>query len=310
MVFGKTWERMNGMAGIKRSGNEMLFDILNYIILSLLAFSTLYPFLIILSTSLSSPAEATRAGLRLIPGQLNLNAYINILKNDYLLLAYRNTIIRTVIGTLFNVLLTVMTAYPLSKKDLPKRNLWTSIIVFTMFFSSGLIPNYILVYSLGLTNKIWALILPGAINTYTMIIVRNFFMSLPAALEESAKLDGANDIRILFQIILPVSASIVATITLWYSVAHWNAWFDALIYITKDNMIVLQVLLRKMVIEGSAQYMGLTGNAGEMMAQDTTPTPDIIKSAAIMASSIPIIMVYPFIQKYFIKGIMVGSLKG
>ena len=298
------------MACIKRSGKDKIFDVFNYIILGLLAFSTLYPFLAIIATSLSSPAEASKAGIMLIPKQPTFSAYVSIFKNEYLVLGFRNTIIRTVLGTLVNVLLTVMAAYPLSKKDLPLRNFWTSIIVFTMFFSSGLIPNYILVNSLGLTNKIWALILPGAIDTFSLIIVRNYFMSLPDALEESAKLDGADDIRILFQIILPVSASIVATITLWYSVAHWNAWFDALIYITKDNLIVLQVLLRKMVIEGSAQYMGLMGRAGDMMAKDTTPTPDIIKSAVIMVSSAPIIMVYPFVQKYFIQGIMVGSLKG
>ena len=287
-----------------------VFDIFNYFILGLLAFSTLYPFLAIIATSLSSPAEASRAGVMLIPKGPALSAYATIFRNEYLLLAFRNTVIRTLLGTAVNVLLTVMAAYPLSKKNLPLRNVWTSIIVFTMFFSSGLIPNYLLVNSLGLTNKIWALILPGAIDAFTLIIVRNYFMSLPVALEESANLDGADDVTILFRIILPVSSSIVATITLWYSVAHWNAWFDALIYITKDKLIVLQVLLRKMVIEGSAQYMGIMGNSGDKMTKDTTPTPDIIKSAVIMVSSIPIIMVYPFVQKYFIQGIMIGSLKG
>jgi len=178
-----------------------------------------------------------------------------------------------------------------------------------MFFSGGLIPSYLLIQKLKLNNTIWALVLPSAINTFNMIIVRNYFMSLPEELEDSAKIDGANDIIILFTIILPISTPIIATVALWSAVGHWNAWFDALIYITKEELIVLQVVLRKMIVEGSMQYLETTGS-GQVSEIGFQPTPEIIKSAAIIVSSIPIIMFYPFVQKYFIQGIMIGSLKG
>ncbi|NSW90425.1 MAG: carbohydrate ABC transporter permease [Firmicutes bacterium] len=294
---------------MKRSKGEKIFDIFNYILLGILGFCTLYPFLNVLTISLSTPADISRAGLRILPLNPDFYGYRKILQNSYLLTGYKNTIIRTVLGTAVNVVLSAMVAYPLSKKYLPQRNLWTSIIVFTMFFSGGLIPSYLLVQKLKLTNTIWALILPGAINTFNMIIIRNYFMSLPVELEESARIDGANDIRILFSIILPVSAPIIATVTLWYAVGHWNAWFDALIYITNEKLMVLQVILRKMVVEGSMQYMETSGT--EFVSEhEFQPTPDVIKAATIMVSSIPIIMVYPFVQKYFIQGIMIGSLKG
>ena len=294
---------------MRRSKGERIFDVFNYIFLGLLGFCTLYPFLNVLNISLSTPANVGNVGLRILPLNPCFEGYKKIMENAYLLTGYKNTIIRTVLGTIINVILSSMVAYPLSKKYLPNRNIWVSMIIFTMFFSGGLIPSYILIQKLGLTNTIWVLILPGAISTFNMIIVRNYFMSLPTELEESAKIDGANDIRILFSIILPVSVPIIATIALWSAVGHWNAWFDALIYITDENLMVLQVILRRMVVEGSMQYMESSGT--EFVNEDGfKPTPDIIKSAAIMVSSLPIIMVYPFVQKYFIQGIMIGSLKG
>ena len=294
---------------MRRSKGERVFDVFNYILLGFLGFCTLYPFLNVLNISLSTPADVAKIGLRILPLNPNFEGYKKIMENTYLLTGYKNTIIRTILGTAVNVFLSAMVAYPLSKKYLPNRNIWISMIIFTMFFSGGLIPSYLLIQKLKLTNTIWSLILPGAISTFNMIIVRNYFMSLPAELEESARIDGANDIRILFSIILPISAPIIATIALWSAVGHWNAWFDALIYITNEKLMVLQVILRKMIVEGSMQYIESTG--GSFVYEDGfKPTPDIIKCAAIMVSSLPIIMVYPFVQKYFIQGIMIGSLKG
>jgi len=200
----------------------------------------------------------------------------------------------------------VLTAYPLSKKHFPHRGFWTGFIVFTMFFSGGLIPTYMVVKGLGLLNTVWALILPGLVPAYNMIIVRNYFMSISPSLEESAKLDGANDFTILLRIILPVSMPIIATVTLWTIVGHWNSWFDSMIYSQNARKQVLQVVLRRIVLEGSNEVVNMNAGMDDM----SSVSPDNIKAATIMVATFPILMVYPFIQKYFVKGIMVGSLKG
>ena len=295
---------------VRRSVGEIIFDTLNILFMVLLGFTTLYPFINVAVTSISLPGEANAMGLHLFTANPSFYAYEKIFQNQYLMTGFRNSVIRTVLGTAINVVLSCLVAYPLSKKYLPLRNLWTSLIVFTMFFSGGLIPSYLLVKSLGLLNSLWALILPGAIGTYSMIIVRNNFQALPPDLEESARIDGANDIIILFVIVLPICVPIIATITLWYAVGHWNAWFDALIYNTDESLMVLQVLLRKMIVEGSAQYMEQSGTGTIVNDAGYNPTPGVIKSAVIIVSSVPIICVYPFVQRYFMKGILVGSLKG
>lgn len=293
----------------KKSLGSHIFDTINVILMVIVGITTIYPFWNIIVTSFSAPAEANTYGLHLYTLKPTLYAYKKIFANEYLLTGFRNSIFRTVVGTALNLVMSCMVAYPLSKKDLPLRNFWTTLIVFTMFFSGGLIPSYLLVTQLGLRDTIWALILPTLINTYNMIIIRNGFQSLPPDLEESAKLDGANDIIILFRIVLPVSIPTVATVGLWYAVGHWNAWFDALIYTTKESLLVLQLILYRMIVQGSMQFMQLdtgavTGDAG------FNPTPGVIKAAAIVVTTLPIVCVYPFIQRFFMKGIMVGSLKG
>ncbi|MDY3072883.1 MAG: carbohydrate ABC transporter permease [Eubacteriales bacterium] len=293
----------------KRSIGEQIFNVANILFMILLAICTIYPFWNVFITSISPAGEANAYSLHLWTFNPTWEGYRKVLRNSYLLVAYRNTIVRTVVGTAVNVFLSCLVAYPLSKKYLPLRNVWTGIIVFTMFFSGGLIPTYLLMKSLGLVGSFWALILPGAIGTYNMIIVRNYFQSLPADIEESARIDGASELRVLLQIILPISVPIIATVSLWYAVGHWNAWFDAMIYTSSDNMMVLQLLLRRMVIEGSSQYME-SGGAGTMDSSEYVMTPTIIKNTAIVVATVPIMCVYPFIQKYFMKGIMVGSLKG
>jgi len=275
-----------------------------------LAVITIYPFWNIMVMSVSLPAEANANSLHLYTKNPNLYGYEKIFSNRYLMSGFRNSILRTVLGTLINVICTSMLAYPLSKKYLPLRNFWTLFIVFTMFFGGGLIPSYLLVNSLGLINTIWALILPGAISAWNMIIMRNFFQSLPDDLEESAKIDGANDLIILFRIVLPISLPIVATVTLWYAVGHWNAWFDSLLYSQKEDKMVLQLMLYRMIVMGSLQFMEESGTGTVMNDAGFKPTPFVIQAAAIMVTSLPIICLYPFLQKYFMKGIMVGSLKG
>ena len=298
----------NNIGRIRGKGDKV-FDTINYTMLVLLAIITLYPFWYIVVISLSTQAEANKIGLHIFTANPNLDSYRSIFKNSYIYSAYGNTILRTVLGTLVNLVLTTMLAYAMSKKYLPNRNFYTSIVVFTMFFSGGLIPSYLLIRSLKLINTIWALIIPGAISTYNMIIIRNYFQSLPLELEESAKIDGANDVRILISIYLPVSTPVIATVALWCLVGHWNAWFDALIYTNgNQNLMVLQLLLRKLLIEGSNNLI----NASSLRIEDSSlaPSTESIKAATIMVATVPILMVYPFIQKYFVKGIMIGSLKG
>ncbi|GIP38461.1 protein LplC [Paenibacillus sp. J31TS4] len=292
----------------KKSAGEKAFDAFNITFLSLFAFTAVYPFLNIIIVSFSTPAAANQYGLKLWPSEIQLEAYKIVFSNKMIWTGYANTIFRTVVGTALNVLFTVLCAYPLSKKYLPNRNFYTSVIIFTMFFSGGLIPNYLLIKELGLLDNRLALILPGLIAPFTMIIVRNFFMSLPEEIEESAKIDGAQEFRILWSIVLPVSMPIVATISLWYAVAHWNAWFDSLLYIQDPNKTVLGNVLRKIIIEASPQFQQY--DTYDPAKPENLITPDIIRAATIMVATTPILCVYPFIQKYFVKGVMVGSLKG
>ncbi|MDF2650886.1 MAG: binding-protein-dependent transport system inner rane component [Paenibacillus sp.] len=217
-----------------------------------------------------------------------------------------NTIIRMVVGTAIQLTLTVLVAYPLSRKNLPHRGLITMIFVFTMFFSGGLIPEYLLIRQyLHLGNTIWALVLPSAINTFSMLIVRNYMMGIPIELEESAKIDGAGDLRILWRIMLPLTLPILVTIGLWALVWHWNQWFDALIYLDNGKSFPLQMVLRKIVMDSSPIFTDLS-----LESNQYNVTPETVKAATIIVSTLPIMLIYPFIQKYFIQGVMIGSVKG
>ncbi len=287
---------------IKRTAGDHAFEIVNIFLLVIICISTLYPFLYLISMSFRS-AQSSFLNVSLIPDHPTLENYASILTADYILQSFLVTVLKTVVGTVLSLVAMVCTAYPLSKKYFPNRTLYTGLIVFTMFFSGGLIPTYLLIRSLHLYNTLWALILPGLISTYSMLIIRNFFMSIPEEIDESAKIDGANDIIILFKLILPLSKPILATVVLWQAVGHWNAWFDCLIYITDSGKQVLQVILQRIVNGGTQDLVQQTG-------VDMAGNPEPIKAAATMVISLPIIAFYPFLQKYFVKGIMVGSLKG
>jgi putative aldouronate transport system permease protein len=264
--------------------------------------TTIIPFMQIITISLSNTKDILSFGFHLIPKHVTFEGYKSLLSYKLLWDGYYNTISRVLLGTSLSVLLTVLGAYPLSKKYLPNRNFWTAIIVFTMYFSGGLIPTYLLVKGMGLRNTIGALVLPGAISAYNLIITRNFFMSIPESLEESARIDGANDMYILFKIILPLSKAILATIALWYGIGQWNAWFDCMLYMDKEKKFVLQLVLRQILLDGK-QVEGSIDTGGNV-------NPDNMKMAALMISTVPILCIYPFLQKYFVKGVMVGSLKG
>lgn len=287
----------------KRSVGELVFDYSNIVFFILFSLLCIYPFLYMLNISISSGIAAEKYGLNILPKGITLEYYGKMFKTGAVVRGFLNSIERTVLGTVLSVIITTCGAYPLSKKYLPNRNFWTTFILIPMFFSGGLIPTYLLIRSLNIMDTIWVLVLPGAVSTFNLILVRNFMMSLPSSLEESAKIDGANDIVILFRIILPVLKPILATISLWSAVSHWNQWFDALIYISSEKKMVLQVVLYHILTMGTQRLA--VGNV-----TNNIPYPQITRACIIMITTLPIIMVYPFAQKYFIKGIMIGSLKG
>ncbi|MBE5040631.1 carbohydrate ABC transporter permease [Ructibacterium gallinarum] len=289
-----------------RTKAEKIFQIFNVIIMLLICASMVYPFLYLLARSLSSP-EISSLSFSIIPQGTTLENFGKVLGNEDIAVGFKNALLRTLLGTAVNLIMTVFAAYPLSKRYFPHRTFWMGLVIFTMFFSGGLIPSYLLIKKLHLLNTLWVLIIPGAISTYNMIIMRNFFMSLPESLEEAALIDGANEMLVLFRIVIPMSKPILATIALWSMVGHWNAWFDALIYNTEPSLQVLQVVMRRIVLEGTAQMLNPNASSNNF---HQIVNPENIKAATIMVTTIPIIMVYPFLQKYFVKGILVGSLKG
>lgn len=284
---------------------ERLFDVLNYVFMFLFCFTAVYPFLYLLALSFEHP-DSSLLVVRLWPKQAYLGSYAKVFKSDLIAYGFMNSIFRTVVGSGLSLVVSVCIAYPLSKRYYPNRTFWMGMIVFTMFFSGGLVPRYLLVKDLGLLDSLWAMILPELVPTFTMIIIRNYFMTLPSSIEDSARIDGANDITILFRIAVPMSMSIIATAVLWIAVAQWNAWFDCLIYITSTKKQVLQLMLRRLVIEGSQEMVDLDSQMSDMVQAN----PETIKAATIMVVTLPIIILYPFLQKYFVKGIVVGSLKG
>ncbi|MDF2926562.1 MAG: transporter permease [Paenibacillaceae bacterium] len=290
------------------SRGEVAFQFIAIIVVLGLCILTLYPFIHVLSVSLSSPAEAVRPGIHVYPKEFTLSAYKQAVHLDGIWIGFGNTIYRTVVGTLLSVVVMTMAAYALSKKYLPHRGFLTMMVVVTMFFSGGLIPTFLLIKQVGLYDLRWALIIPGLFNTFYMLIMRNFFMSIPVELEESMRMDGAHDLRLLFWLIVPLSKPILATISLWLAVHHWNEWFSALLYIQDQSKVVLQIYLRRMIVEN------MDGDIRFLMEQANSDvsqvTPETIKSAVLMIGTLPILVIFPFVQKHFVKGIMIGSLKG
>lgn len=280
-----------------------------YVLLGLFALTIVIAFWHLLNLSLSPSYIATKGGLLLYPKDLTWDNYAKVIGNRYIWIGYKNTLIRTVIGTTLQLFFTAMGAYCLSKKFFPNRTFWTLVIVFTMFFSGGLIPNYLLVQKLGLMNTYAAMILPGFISAYNLVIIRNYFSSLPEEIEESCLIDGAGRLRIFLQIILPLSKPILATVALWLAVGHWNAWYDVLLYISDDTKFTLQIILRRIIITGSKEILD-TDVASRASEADSVTSSEGLKAACIFVTTLPILCVYPFIQRYFVKGIMIGSLKG
>lgn len=298
--------RFRHKSRVKQSVGDSVFTVLVYIILIFTALITLFPFLDVVFSSLTSSKELVENAKSVIaiPRHPTLENYKYVLSGNSIFRAYGVTIFRTVVGTILNMTITVLTAYPLSKKFLPGRSLLMQIFFFTMIFCGGMIPTYLVVKSFRLTNTIWALIIPSLLNVYNMIIMRTSFEGIPEELEDAARIDGCSEWKTLLRIVLPISKPTLASISLFYAVWHWNAFFDVVLYITDRKLWPLQTLLREVVLTMSMAEL----NAN--LADVTTPPSSSVIAATVMVSTIPILVVYPFLQKYFVKGVMVGAVKG
>ena len=263
----------------------------------------IYPFWYVLVCSFSSLSHIQNTTFILWPDGLHLESYQQVFRNELVPNAYLNTLFITIVGTSLSILLTIIGAFCLSRRSLPGHNLMTAFVVFTMLFNGGLIPTYLLVRELKMINTLWSVIVPTAINTYNMIIMRNFFSAVPQELEEAATIDGANQRQYLLRILLPLSGASIATITLFYAVDYWNAYFYSLIYITKRQLLPMQAILRQVLMTTEIETIMYDA------AVQTLPS-EMLKDAMIVVTALPIICLYPFIQRYFVKGVMVGSLKG
>ncbi|MBD2871855.1 carbohydrate ABC transporter permease [Paenibacillus arenilitoris] len=294
------------MSAMKPAASERVFDVGNIVLLCVLSLMFLIPFLAVIATSFISAEEAMRRGaFILIPEKLDFGAYDMLLNRGMIIYnAYKVTLFRVTVGTCLNLLLTATLAYGLARRTLPGRNGLVLIIFLTMIFHGGLIPNYMLIDKLGLKDTLWVLIFPGLISAWNLFIMRNFFLTLPEELEESAIIDGASPPVILWKIVVPLSMPAFATIGLFYAVHHWNDWFSASIYINDQSKMPIQVVMRNILLSGLLQ-----DETQVELIRDPPPAATL-KSAVVVVSTLPILFVYPFIQKYFVKGMMVGSIKG
>ncbi|MDQ0224458.1 putative aldouronate transport system permease protein [Metabacillus niabensis] len=291
---------------MKKTLGERLFDYVNILFLVSLSIITLYPLLYILFASVSDPTYvAQNRGIMLAPKDFTLEAYTLVFKNPMIVTSYLNTLFYVVIGTTLNIFLTSLGAYALSRKNVMWANLIMFMIVFTMFFEGGLIPSYLLVSELNMIDTRWALIFPTAVSAFNLIIMRTAFQGIPASLEESARIDGANDFTILFKIILPLSLPVVSVMILFYGVYHWNSWFPAMIYLQDRELFPVQLILREILIANDTSSM--TSGVGTV---DAIPIGETVKYATIVVATLPILCLYPFLQKYFVKGVMIGGIKG
>ena len=279
------------------------FKVLNTILMLFILFITLYPFLYLVAQSFSSDAAVSAGRVKLIPVDFNIDTYKYILKDGKFFRYYANTILYSILGTAISVVATALLAYPLSKPRLKLNKYITPFVVFTMYFAGGTIPNYIVITQfLGLKDSVWAIVLPGAISTFNLLVMKSFFASLPEELEEAAAIDGMDTYQIFLKIIIPLSKPIIATMCLFYLVGMWNEWFGPMLYLDSKDKWPIALYVRQLVEGANNTEIGSSAEASSVQAT--------IKSATMVLTSIPIILVYPFVQKYFIKGIMIGSVKG
>lgn len=300
--------RKNKNSKVKTGLDDKIFYAFSYTLIAILALIVLYPMVYVISASMSSANALMSGKVWVLPVDISFDGYKAVLNSSNVWIGYRNTIFYTVVGTFINICMTLACAYPLSRTNLFGRGTIMFLFSFTMMFSGGMIPNYLLMKSLGLLNTRWALLLPGAISVYNMIVARTFIQSsIPGELLESAQIDGCSDFLYFFKMVLPLSKSIIAVLTLWYAVSHWNSYFNAFLYLTDKELYPLQIFLRDILVSSqiNAEMMDDPELAEKLKTAQMT-----LKYAMIVVSTAPLFAFYPFAQKHFVKGVMIGSVKG
>ncbi|MCI5545343.1 MAG: carbohydrate ABC transporter permease [Clostridiales bacterium] len=294
---------------IKEPRGDRIFGAVVFVIVTLLMLIVLYPLVYVLSCSVSSPTAVGAGEVVLLPKGFTLMGYRRVFQEPDILLGYKNTLFYTIIGTAINLFVTVPAGYMLSKKEVPGRNLFMFLFMFTMYFSGGMIPSFLLVKSLHLYDTRAVLVILGAFSTYNCIICRTFFAALPHELEEAAAIDGCSTVRTFIQIVLPLSQALLGVMVLYFAVGHWNSYFNAMIYVNNENYKPLQLILRRILILEHASSNMMEGG-GDEYAAEQFKLKELIKYAVIVVSSLPVLVLYPFLQKYFAQGVMIGSIKG
>ncbi|MCR8632511.1 carbohydrate ABC transporter permease [Paenibacillus radicis (ex Xue et al. 2023)] len=283
-----------------------LFDWVNYTLLALISITCIFPFLYVFSVSFTDPKAYIPLKFYVFPDSWSLASYKYILSTNSFLNALKSTAFITVVGTVFNIIVSFTLAYALTKKAMPGRGVMMGGVIFTLVFSAGIVPSYLLVKELGLLNSYWSLIWPSLTNAWSLIVIKSFLESLPAELEDSGKIDGCSDIGVFLRIIIPLSMPAIAAFTLFFAVSHWNTYFNALIYISDSKKWTLQVLVKTLVVDSDSTGVGQAGAGGD----DRVIPQETIRMASIVMSMVPILLIYPFLQKHFAKGVMLGSVKG
>lgn len=289
-----------------KTRGERIFDVFNVVVCCFLMFLFIYPFWDTLILSISNSANSSRMGLRILPYNIPVfDAYEKVFQQKMFLTAFRNSVLRSVLGTVFNIIMTFTAAYVFARRNLPGKTIFVGIVMFTMFFGGGLIPTYLNYKQMGMLNTFWMYIIPTACAPFHIFICRNFIIGIPDSIEEAATIDGSGALNTMVKVIAPMCKPIIAVLCMWSAIGQWNSWYDAYIYMRNDELIVLQLLLRRVIVEGDKETLG---QSVAEATQQTTPT--TVKSATIMVTTIPIVCIYPFFQKYFVKGINLGAVKG
>ena len=296
---------------IRESRADRVFVVVNRIFLAIILLLVLYPLVYIVSASISDPVAVNSGRMWLYPVGVTFEGFSRVFRNPEIWIGYRNTAFYTVFGTLINLAVTLPAAYALSRRDLAGRNVFMGLYLFTMFFNGGLIPTYLLVRDLGMVNTVWAMLLPNAASVWLIIVARTFFQAtIPGELREAADMDGCSNFRFFWSIVLPLSKSIIAVLALFYAVGHWNQYFNALIYLSNRDLFPLQLFLREILVQQEMDAsMLMSGGSMEALAQQARIA-DIVKYAVMIVSALPLLIAYPFVQRFFVKGVMIGSVKG
>lgn len=301
------------LTGIQETRQDKIFLTLNYIYVTIAFLLVAYPLVYMISASISNPKEVASGAMWLFPKDITFEGYERVLQDQRIWSGYANTILYTVVGTAVNLAVTIPAAYALSRRDLVGRGFFMGIFMFTMFFGGGLVPSYLLIKELGMINSMCALILPSAASVWNIIVSRTFFQgTIPSELQEAAQMDGCSNFKLFFKIVLPLSMPIIAVMALFYGVGHWNSYFSAMIYLNDSAKYPLQLVLRQILVlqEMSAQGSGMMDGSSASALNNKAEVAALVRYAVIIVSTLPVIIIYPFLQRYFVQGVMIGSVKG